>query len=461
MLRSKAITAGRWVIFGVVVSQLARLGSNLFLTRFLLPEAFGLMAVAFSLIVGINMLSDIGIQANIVQSKRGEDPVFLRTAWTLQIIRGFVIGVGVVILSGCLVAFQRAGIPPENSVYATEMLAPIIFTLSVIPILAGFRSVNYCVAERNIDQKRRVILELLTSLIPVPFMAALILISPSVWVLVAGTVLGQVINTGASLWMFRGPENRICFDRQSVRELIGFGKWVMLSSLLGFLAMQGDKLLLGAYLTSEQLGWYAIAILFIGAADQVVRRFQSSIGFPLVAQKARVGTKEFINAYYKFRFFTDPFILAGAGVLFMVGDDFIRLMYPASYSNAGWMLQILAVRVMLLVYASQGQAFLAWGKPRFLSNIVVLRVLALFISVPLMNHYFSLQHVVWAIALAPISGILYGFLLFRREGWLDLKREFIVLPLILFGLALGAAAEQVILWAEATIGFAAIDLGGR
>lgn len=453
MLRSKAITAGSWVIFGVVVSQLTRLGSNLFLTRFLLPESFGLMAIAFSLIVGINMFSDIGIQANIIQSKRGTELTFLRTAWTLQIARGFVISLGVAVLALVLFLMQRAGIPAENSAYASPLLVPIILTLAAMPLVGGFRSVNFCVAERNIDQKGRVILELLSAVIPVPIMAALVVMWPSVWVLVIGSMLGALISTSASHWLFRGPENRICFDRRSVSELLHFGKWVMLSSLLGFLAMQGDKLLLGAYLTSEQLGWYAIAILFIGAADQIVRRFQTSIGYPLIAQKARVGTKEFVRGYYKFRMFTDPFILVGACTLFMVGDDLIRLLYPPAYSNAGWMLQILAVRVMLLVYASQGQAFLAWGQPKFLSNIIILRVIALFILVPVMNHYFSLQHVVWAIALAPIPGVLYCFFLFRWKGWLNVKRELLVFPLIAFGLIVGAIAEQVVLWAESIFGF--------
>lgn len=437
MLGNKVKKASSWVLIGVIFSQLIRLGSNLFLTRFLMPEAFGLMAVAFSLIAGINMLSDIGIKTNIIQSKRGEELSFLRTAWTVQIIRGAVICVGVAILAAILWGFQQANFTPDESVYADIALVPIILALALIPLLQGFLSVNFHVAERNIDQRRRVILELISSLLPVPIMAGLIMISPSVWVLVIGALCGEVFKVALSHYFFWGHENRLHLEKESVRELISFGKWIMLSSLLGFLALQGDKLLLGGLFTAEQLGWYAIAGLFIAAAEQIIRRFQSSIGFPLIAQKARVSTPEFVSAYYRFRLYFDPLVLISGGLLFACAENIIELLYTGRYANAGWMLQILAVRIMLLVYGSQGQAFMAQGQPKVLSILILVRVITMFVALPLAHYWWSMTAVVWTVALAPIPGILFCFILFRRRGWLRLGREFLVVPLTAMGFAVG------------------------
>lgn len=443
MLGNKVVKAGSWVLLGVIASQVIRLGSNLFLTRFLAPEAFGLMAIAFSLIAGISMLSDIGINANIVQSERGESLSFLRTAWTVQIIRGAVICLGVVLLAVVLFGLQSADVTPDDSVYADPSLVGIVLALSIIPLLQGGLSVNFHVAERNIDQRRRVILELISSLIPVPIMAGLIMLSPSVWVLVIGALCGEFLKVTLSHWLFRGPENKLHLEKDAVKALIRFGKWIMLSSLLGFLALQGDKLLLGGLLTAEQLGWYAIAGLFIAAAEQIIRRFQSSIGFPLIAEKARVGRDEFVAGYYKFRLYFDPLVLIGGGILFALAENIIRLLYTEDYQNAGWMLQVLAVRIMLLVYASQGQAFLAQGQPKVLSSLILFRVITMFVALPLAHYWWSLEAVVWTIALAPIPGVIFCFCLFARNHWLRIGREALILPLGALGFGVGFLALYV------------------
>ena len=58
------------------------------LTRLLFPEAFGLMALIQTFMIGLAMFSDLGIGPAIIQSDRGEDPDFLNTAWVMQILRG-------------------------------------------------------------------------------------------------------------------------------------------------------------------------------------------------------------------------------------------------------------------------------------------------------------------------------------------------------------------------------------
>ena len=54
-----------------MLSQVIRFGSNLLMTRLLVPEMFGVMAIAMMLVVVVNLLSDLGIRQSIVQSQRG------------------------------------------------------------------------------------------------------------------------------------------------------------------------------------------------------------------------------------------------------------------------------------------------------------------------------------------------------------------------------------------------------
>jgi len=103
-LRSRVFGASVWVLAGFGASQVIRLGSSLIMTRLLMPEMFGVMAIANIFLVGLALFSDLGLRQNIIQSKRGDDPLFLNTVWTIQILRGAVlwaltIGVGLMLNS--------------------------------------------------------------------------------------------------------------------------------------------------------------------------------------------------------------------------------------------------------------------------------------------------------------------------------------------------------------------------
>jgi len=79
-IKKKAIKGAAFVLAGYGLSQALRLGGNLILTRLLVPELFGIMALARAFITGLLFFSDIGLRPSIIRSPRGDDPVFLNTA---------------------------------------------------------------------------------------------------------------------------------------------------------------------------------------------------------------------------------------------------------------------------------------------------------------------------------------------------------------------------------------------
>jgi len=72
------------------------------MTRLLIPDMFGIMAIATMVPVILTLLSDVGLHQNIVQSRRGDDPAFLDTVWSVQIVRGFVLWAIALLVSAAL-----------------------------------------------------------------------------------------------------------------------------------------------------------------------------------------------------------------------------------------------------------------------------------------------------------------------------------------------------------------------
>ena len=125
-LKKLSINAASWTLFGYGASQAFRLLSNLVLARLLAPEHFGLIAIVTVFMIALAMFSDVGIGPNIIQSERGEDEDFLNTAWTVQIIRGFLLWFACLVLAW-----------PMSIFYKQPDLALLIPVSGLVAIISG------------------------------------------------------------------------------------------------------------------------------------------------------------------------------------------------------------------------------------------------------------------------------------------------------------------------------------
>jgi hypothetical protein len=91
--RASLLRGGLWAMGGYAASQGLRFAANLVLARILAPDALGVLFIVNTIRVGVELLTDLGIEQSIVHNERGLQPAFLRTAWTLQVLRGEAIAV--------------------------------------------------------------------------------------------------------------------------------------------------------------------------------------------------------------------------------------------------------------------------------------------------------------------------------------------------------------------------------
>ena len=76
--------------FGLI--QILRFANNVILARLLSPPLFGLMLIVNSIRTGVELISDVGINQNIVSNQAGHTPDFYDTAWTMKVLRGVALG---------------------------------------------------------------------------------------------------------------------------------------------------------------------------------------------------------------------------------------------------------------------------------------------------------------------------------------------------------------------------------
>lgn len=442
-LRQRVFRAGQWTLGGHVLGQVIRLGGNLVLTRLLVPEAFGLMAIVYVVMIGFTLFSDLGISQSIVQNPRGEESSFLDTAWTVQILRGLMIFILACVASALLPVVAAWGWVADGTVYADPQLPWVIAVFSLSAAIAGFESTKLATARRHMWVRPVAQIELVSQVTALIAMIALAWWLRSIWSLVAGGIVAALVRTAMSHAALPGHGNRIAWDRASLAELIGFGKWVFMSSIVGFLVINGDRLLLGGMIPAQTLGMYAIAFLLVNALALVVSTITGNVVFPALSQVVREQPEELSAKVNKFQIVTDLFLLGSAGFLIIAGQAVVDMLYDERYQDAGTMLCILGVGAIGLRYQVVDTAFVALGRPAITTYCHTMRWLVLYVGVPVAFAQTGFTGALWMIVASQFAAWPISLYYKWRFTLTNLKVElFGVVPLIA-GLAAGGAFRAV------------------
>ena len=443
-LKQRIIKAGIWIFGGHASAQVIRLISNLIMTRLLVPEMFGLMSIVSVLIMGLSLFSDLGLRQSIIQSKRGRDERFLNTIWSFQIIRGFSIwGVSVLVAIGVYIG-QILLWMPANTVYAEPMLPYIIPVSTLGMIIGAFEPTWTALASRDLQQARLVKIELICQVTGILAMVSMALYTRSIWALVLGSLISGITRLIIVNFMIKEKRNRFEIDKAYISEIFHFGKWIFLSSIIGFLAMNGDKLLLGGLISTNDLGVYNIAAFMIGAVATLVSRLLGGVAYPALSETVRDRPYDLQRIYYQFRLPFDAGIMFLAGFLFTSGQTIIHILYDSRYEDAGWMLNVLALSLIALRYNLADQSYLAIGKPKLMTMLTLTRTVALFVFLPVAYNQFGLHGAIWAIVISYFSSFPMAIYYKKMHQLLDIKKELITLPMIFVGMMCGFIFNKIV-----------------
>jgi O-antigen/teichoic acid export membrane protein len=435
-LKQRVLNSSIWTLGTNVISQLIRFASNLIMTRLLAPEMFGLIAVAGVVIVGIHLFSDIGLKQVLIQNKRS-DKAFVNTVWTMQVVRGVMIWLVAIAIAVVFLLLNQMQLLAENSVYADPLFPFVIIAIGFNSVISGFESTKMTLAQRGLTVKLNMMIALGSQVIGMIFMLIWAFYSPTVWALVAGSIVGTMLGTIASYIVIPGEGNKFTWDAEVRSEVYHFGKWIFLSSILGFLSSSSDRLLLGGLIDAKLLGFYAIAGLLVGALIQLITNQIHSICFPALSETYRDNPHNLKSIFYKLRL---PFDLASLfilGFIFVTADNIVHVLYDDRYSDVGWMLQILSISLFELRYRICGECYMAMGKVRLVTSLILLHVVFLYVFGFLAYHYYGFSGAIWLLAGSNIVTIPLNFYYLNKFELLDLKKEIIVLPVILLGVAVG------------------------
>jgi O-antigen/teichoic acid export membrane protein len=400
-----------WTTGAFGTTQAVRLFANVVLARLLAPEIFGIMLIVNTLRTGIELLSDIGIGQNIVTSRHGEDGDFLNTAWTLQILRGFLLAGAFAIAAG-----------PIGSLYGGE-LGTILPVAAGCLAITGLQSVGKFVAQRRQEIKRITALETAATVLGALVQIAIAWIWPTVWALVYAGLLGAFFSTVASYAMVPGLRLRFRLTAVHAREIITFGKWIFASSILYFVATNFDRLYLGTAIPLAVLGVYGVARSLADVFAALVVQSSNLVVFPAVAA-AREANNDIRPKLSRSRLPLLALAALGIAGFAALSDSVIYMLYDDRYHDAALMLPALAIGVWFTVLTTVGESvLLGIGRPAYGTAANAVKLVWLIIALPLGIQHYGVAGAVLATALADAIRYVPVMWAQRREHVSFLRQD--------------------------------------
>ncbi len=396
------------------LQSIIRLLSSLILTRVLLPEAYGTITILVSILFVIGNILDTNVSLFIIRDKNAEQPRYLNTAWTLRFARS-LLSAAILFVCAPLIA---------TKVYDLPGLALPLRVSSLWFLIDGFESMGFSLAIRRKEARLQMYSDLFASVASTTFSIIYCYRYHTFWGIEFGMLVNRLIVTVLSHQFYRELRPRIFLDMSAAREILVYSKFTIPSSLLTLGLNQFDKVVLLRLFDLRLLGIYGLASNIAGSIEALIGKISQAVLYPRCAHNFRENPDTATKRYYLENIKLFVGILAMPAAVAGASHLIIGLLYDSRYSDAASVLQALAIRAVLLSFASPAEDLLiSAGQFHVILVGNILRASSIVFGSILGYYFFGFLGFVYGLAFSGLPPLAYYLWLQNAKGMLIIQYE--------------------------------------
>jgi O-antigen/teichoic acid export membrane protein len=350
-LDGKILRSSGWVALTVASQQLASVLALLVLARLLEPNAFGLVALAWTVLAFAEQIQESGIGSALIYRRREIE----RAAASALIWAPFA--------SLILYAATFLLAPLLAQLLHATGLASVVRVLGVVLLLRGLMVVPKAILERDLAYRARAKADIGASVAQVAVSVALAFAGSGVWSLVCGALAGATAQC-VILWTvvpwWPAPA---AASRGELTEMMRYGRFVSAGSVLNVLDNTIDNIAIGRMLGTTPLGYYALAFRVADFPTSVIGNAVGRVMFPvysMLQDDLQAVRRGYLQNLQRIAIVALPVsvgiaVAAKPIVLVLLGEKWLSAVTP---------LRILAFYGLLKSFAApSGELFKGIGRP--------------------------------------------------------------------------------------------------
>lgn len=380
-----------WMICARMAFRLIGLVSTVILARLLVPEDFGIVAMAMIVVGFIEVMSEFAFDAALIQRQDATREHY-DTVWTLSLIRGIVSAL-----------IMLAAAQPLAGLFNAPELGP------VLAVLAATQLVNHAINPATVDFRkhfnfgREFYFMVLPKLISFGLTVGLAVAWRSYWALVAGLIGYGVVRLVVSytLVSFRP---RITLSKW--RDIFGFSNWMLVMSIGYALRMRLSAAVVGATSGAHVLGVFTVAHEFANlATTELAAPIRRALypGFAAIQQDRARLRGAVLNAFSLICLICMP-IVAGTA---LCAEQIVYVLLGDGWGDAVAFLQVLALAGIMTTCLGHVQpVYMALNRPDVGAYTAMVEVAMLLPAILLFYGAMGPIGVAWAVV--AVEAVMLG-----------------------------------------------------
>lgn len=274
MVRSQVQLGLKWVTLSQASVQGGRFLTNVVLARLLVPEMFGLVAMANVVIHVLGVVRELGLGAAYIQrpvADAEERRVAANTTFYLSLAT-----------NGALFLVASSLVPAIAAYYRAPEVEPVLRVMFVTFLFDAFGTTPSLVLQKELDFGRFALAEIAASAALAVIGIGAALLGFGVWSLVAGHLGSKAVQCTA-FFLLSGWRPQRTFDRRMARELFAYGKYLWAFAILSAVGAQLDRAIMGRWIGPATLGVYTLALNLSLLPTRQITNLVNRVSFPALS----------------------------------------------------------------------------------------------------------------------------------------------------------------------------------
>jgi O-antigen/teichoic acid export membrane protein len=326
--------------------------SAVMLARIIPPEEYGIVAVGIMCVSFSQILTEIGVKQHLIKHRKHTN-ILLNTAWTVEMLRGVLIFLLIVGLAPLVAEFFRL---PEA--------IQVMRVLAILPLLRSAANIRIVYFRRELEFNKEFIYEASGAVAGVSVAIVSGIVLRNAWALVFGQLATVIVSTCMS-YVFYPKMPCFSLDKQSIRTLYEFGRWVLIGSLVSYIALEGDKYAMGRLFGPRSLGVYRMASMILIMGIREPAKAITTVFFSAYSKASNDMPRlkrMFLEYYSSLVSILSPFGL----IMLFAAEDFAKVVLGEKWIEIIPYLKILSLAsITSTFFLSAGGLFWSINKPKW------------------------------------------------------------------------------------------------
>lgn len=275
-MEERAIRGIPWTVLSYAGNKVLTIATTIVLARLLVPEDFGLAALAWMAMVLFTLFRDLGVGGVLIMDQELDDRA-KQTIFTLVLACGAL-----------ATTIAIAASPVAADIFDEPRLIPVLVVLASTLLISSPGWFYEALMQRELEFRKRFWALTLQSAVYLPVAVTLAALGAGVWSLIAGQIAGTLVSTAAFVVM--APYRMLPgFDRASARRTLRLGRGFVFQGGLDFLRGNADTIAISRVLGTAPLGLYSMAYNLSDVPSRGIAEPLARVTFPAFARMRQRG----------------------------------------------------------------------------------------------------------------------------------------------------------------------------